>query len=160
MATRLEGSDTKIIFVFFLEVVWAIEQLLSGIFGAYMMARAVSIYEKTHNFMDPIVMQTKARFNEENFQILNLLQKQQPFKVIFFQIDKDIKKNKDKKYGGIAQNVGKGTNRVLNRMNDLMKLSEKQRAAGIAETQKCQEMVLNVRRDVQKYKCYYYQERQ
>ena len=55
-----------------------------------------------HNMLEPIIYQTKARFNEENFQILNLLQKQQPFKVIFFQIDKDLRRKKAGKYGGIA----------------------------------------------------------
>lgn len=75
---------------------------MSGIFAVYFTARAVSIYEMAHNMLEPIIYQTKARFNEENFQILNLLQKQQPFKVIFFQIDKDQRRKKAGRYGGIA----------------------------------------------------------
>lgn len=75
MAKRLEGSNTKMIFVFFLEVVWVVQQFVSGIFAVYFTARAVSVYEMAHNMLEPIIYQTKARFNEENFQILNLLQK-------------------------------------------------------------------------------------
>lgn len=67
MASRLEGSNTKVVFVFFLEVVWAFQQFLSGIFGMYAFGRAVSVYEKCYHMIEPVMYQTKVRFNEENF---------------------------------------------------------------------------------------------
>lgn len=67
MEKRLEGSNTRVVFVFFLEVVWCIQQFMSGIFGIYGVARAVSVYEKVYHKLEPIMYQTKARFNEENF---------------------------------------------------------------------------------------------
>ena len=67
MAARLEGSNMKVVFIFFLEVVWAVQLFLSGIFSVYAMARSVSVYEKCSHIIEPIMFQTKARFNEENF---------------------------------------------------------------------------------------------
>lgn len=50
-------------------------------------------YENVMQIMEQLVLQSKAKFNEENFQIMNLLQKQHAFKVVFFQVDKEIRRN-------------------------------------------------------------------
>lgn len=90
MAIRLKGDNTRFVFVFFLEAVWGLQQVFSAVFGLYVISRVVSTYEKCLQTQELMLYQSKAKFNEENFQILNLIQAQPSFKVIFFQIDKDI----------------------------------------------------------------------
>jgi hypothetical protein len=47
MQLRLNTSPaSKAIFIFFLEIVWALQVLLSGILSLFMMAKGVSSYEK------------------------------------------------------------------------------------------------------------------
>ena len=51
--------------------------------------------------------QSKAKFNEENFQILNLMQRQPQFKVIYFYIDKDVMPEKIRKFEGTTKSIEK-----------------------------------------------------
>lgn len=39
--------SVKAIFIFFLEIVWALQQVLSGIFGLFAVAKVTSSFEKT-----------------------------------------------------------------------------------------------------------------
>lgn len=73
MEVRLQGSNQKVIFITFLEIVWALQQVFSLVFGAYCTARVISCYERTLQTQELLVYQSKAKFNEENFQILNLI---------------------------------------------------------------------------------------
>lgn len=45
---------------------------------------------------------------------MNLLQKQHSFKVIFFQIDKELIRNQDKKYEGVTGSIVKVLNKADN----------------------------------------------
>lgn len=48
MNDRLDESVSyKAIFIFFLEIVWALQQVLSGIFGLFAVAKVTSSFEKT-----------------------------------------------------------------------------------------------------------------
>jgi len=49
----------------------------------------------------------RAKFNEENFQIMNLIRAQPTFKAVFFQIDKDLKRNRKDRYEGTAAAIEK-----------------------------------------------------
>ena len=94
MSTRLNTSPfLRAVFIFFLEVVWGLQIVLSSVFSLFAISKAMSSYEKIMQKLDLLILQSKAKFNEENFQILNLLQKQHNFKVIFFQLDKDLRNN-------------------------------------------------------------------
>jgi len=55
------------VFIFFLEVVWALQQVLSAFFGLFALAKVLAIYEKTMRVLELLIYQSKARFNDENF---------------------------------------------------------------------------------------------
>lgn len=46
MEIRLEGRNAQTVFVFFLEIVWSLQQFFSWIFGLYAIARVVMVHEK------------------------------------------------------------------------------------------------------------------
>jgi hypothetical protein len=48
---------------------------------------------------------TKAKYNEECFQIMNIFQSQKPYKVIFFTIDKELKKEEGTMWLGITSAI-------------------------------------------------------
>ena len=75
MIQRVEGSTEKYIFEFFLIGVWALQQIFSMIFGLYAIAKTIQAVEKVTMNLDLLVTQAKAKFNEENFQILDLFRK-------------------------------------------------------------------------------------
>lgn len=105
MQTRLEGSTTRVVFLFFLEMIWALQLLFSAVFAMYVKARVIAAYEKVLLKMDLLIYQSKAKFNEENFQILNLIQQQPSFKVIFFQYDKELRKERMNKFDGVTRSI-------------------------------------------------------
>lgn len=76
--------------------------------------------------MELLTYQAKAKFNEENFQIMNLIQTQPSFKVIFFQIDKDIKRNKVQKFEGVTRSIEKVLESSENKKEDMQKNTESQ----------------------------------
>jgi hypothetical protein len=68
MMTRLNTSPTsKAIFIFFLELVWSLQIILSGVFGLFAIAKACQSYEKIMQILELLILQSKAKFNEENF---------------------------------------------------------------------------------------------
>lgn len=128
MQIRLNTSPaSKAVFIFFLEVVWSLQVLLSGVFSLFMLAKGLSSYEKVMSILDLLIYQSKAKFNEENFQIMNLLQKQHAFKVIFFQLDRELRKSQDKKRGGITRSIEKVLIKSDNRKQDMKKDDDAQR---------------------------------
>lgn len=58
---------------------------------------------------------------------MNLLQTQHSFKVIFFQVDKEIRKNQDRKYEGTLHNIKKVIIKSDNRKSDQKKDDDGQR---------------------------------
>ena len=122
MLKRLEqNNSTKAVFIFFLEVVWALQQVLSAFFGLFALAKVLAIYEKTMRVLELLIYQSKARFNDENFQILNLIKRQEAFKVIYFQVDKSIEKNKHKKFEGTTRSIEKFLIRSDNKKRNMKK---------------------------------------
>jgi len=67
------------------------------------MAQVYHAYEKHMPKMRMYAYQAKARFNEENFQILDLFMKQRQFKIISFAMDKTIKQE----YEGVVKSHAK-----------------------------------------------------
>lgn len=59
--------------------------------------------------------------------MLNLLKRQEPFKVIFFQIDKTILRNKHKKFEGVTRSIEKILKRSDDKKKDMKKDDDKQR---------------------------------
>ena len=73
MKKRLEGSNQMGVFIFFLEFVWFLQQIFSAVFGLYFIAKGIASYEGILQKLPLLRYQEKAKFNEENFQILNLI---------------------------------------------------------------------------------------
>lgn len=125
---RLIGNETtKGFFIFSLELVWAVQQVLSVVFGLFGISKVCQTYEKTMQILELLIYQSKAKFNEENFQILNLMQRQPQFKVIFFQVDKSIQRNKHKIFEGVTRSIEKIMIRSDNKKKDMKKDDDKQR---------------------------------
>lgn len=49
----------------------------------------------------------KARYNEENFQILDMFQKARNFKVLFFSFDKEYKSIENTQWLGVSDSIMK-----------------------------------------------------
>lgn len=68
MLTRLNTSPwSKSVFIFFLEFVWFLQIILSGVFGLFAIGKSNASYEKVMQILDLLILQSKAKFNEENF---------------------------------------------------------------------------------------------
>ena len=100
--------------------------------------------------MELLLYQSKAKFNEENFQILNLIQNQPSFKVIFFQIDKDIKKNKVGKFEGTTRSIEKALVRSDNKKLDDKKDEDAQRKKQLAMQEKTLDRIDDLQRSIKK----------
>lgn len=77
---------------------------------------------------------------------MNLLQKQHAFKVIFFQLDKDIRKSADKKYVGTTRSIEKVIIASDNRKADIKKNEDAQRL----KLRKLQEKTLDFIDEIQR----------
>jgi len=97
------------------------QQVFSGMFVLFATAKSISSFEKVSQDMTLRIYQTKAKLNEENFQILNLIETQASFKVIFFQIDKDLKRNQVNKYEGVTKSIQKVLAQAENKKADMKK---------------------------------------
>jgi phosphopantetheine adenylyltransferase len=91
---------------------------------------------------------TKAKFNEENFQIMNLIRAQPTFKAVFFQVDKDLKKNRMKRYEGTAAAVEKHMEEAENTKQAIAKDEDAQRAAQAKLLLKSMDMIDDLSREV------------
>lgn len=68
MTTRLNTSPfIKSVFIFFLEVVWGLQIILSAVFSLFAISKALSSFERIMQKLDLLILQSKAKFNEENF---------------------------------------------------------------------------------------------
>lgn len=65
---RLNTSPfTKTVFIFFLELVWALQIILSIVFGLFAIGSVLMSHEKVMQILELLIYQSKAKFNEENF---------------------------------------------------------------------------------------------
>jgi len=71
------------------------------------MAQVYQAYEKYMPNMRMYGYKAKARFNEENFQILDLFVKQRNFKIICFAMDKTLRGQNAGEYEGIVKTISK-----------------------------------------------------
>ena len=67
---------------------------------------------------------TKAKYNEECFQIMNIFKSQKPYKVIFFTIDKELKKEEDTMWLGITNAIKTFQIEMMNRKKTQDKKSD------------------------------------
>lgn len=63
---------------------WLAQNCFFAYFGVIFLAQIFQAYEKHYPRVEVLSYRAKARFNEENFQILDLFIKQRAFKVINF----------------------------------------------------------------------------
>jgi len=129
MEDRLKGSASRGIFMFFLTFVWALQQIGSFLVIVTAYGLVVQSCEKNARVLALLTYRAKAKFNEENFQIMNLIRAQPTFKAVFFQVDKDIKKNRKSKFEGIVAAVEKHMDEAENTKRDIAKDEDAQRAA-------------------------------
>jgi hypothetical protein len=68
--------------------------------------------------MEMLGYRAKARFNMENYQILDQFFKQKEFKAIAFAVDKDLRKQRERKYEGMVKTQQKFFNQQENLRSD------------------------------------------
>ena len=67
------------------------------------MAQLFHGYEETYPYMLMYAYRSKARFNEENFPVLQMFMRQKTFKTICFAIDKNQTVEIDEAYEGVVR---------------------------------------------------------
>ena len=146
---RLEGhGKTKSVFMFFLELVWALQQVISLVFGLNSVTKVMFSYEQTMKSLELLNYQSRAKFNEENYQIMYLIKRLPQFKVIFFQLDKKIQRDKYKIFEGFTRTIDKHIKRSENKKRLIKKDDDNQRKK-LIELQKSQlEMLDDLKRDI------------
>lgn len=92
MNDRLADSPGVEMFMLLLvTIVWLACNSFFAFFGTTFMAQVYQAYEKYMPKMRMYGYRAKARFNEENFQILDLFSKQRHYKIICFAMDKNLR---------------------------------------------------------------------
>jgi hypothetical protein len=84
MTDRLRGSAQHGLFMFFLTFVWSFQQVATFLFVMTGIAITVQASERISRISPLLLLRCKAKFNEENFQIMNLIRAQPAMKAIFF----------------------------------------------------------------------------
>ena len=106
MSARLEGNAFTYTLIFgFVVFMWICQQLFFGVAGTFFIAQVIESYEKHYAKFPMYHYKTKAKYNEECFQIMDLFTRQRNYKVIFFSIDKELKKEEDTMWLGITSAV-------------------------------------------------------
>lgn len=62
-------------------------------------------YEQNATKMRMYLYRTRAKFNEDSYAILDKFIKQRNFKVVCFQISKEIKEKLDKEFQGVSKGI-------------------------------------------------------
>jgi len=150
MADRLKGSASQGVFMFFLTFVWAVQQLASGMIIMTAYGLVLQSCEKNARILSLLKTRTRAKFNEENFQIMNLIRAQPTFKAVFFQIDKNIKKDKINMYEGTAASIEKHMEQAENTKMTIAADEDAQRAAQAKLLAKSIDMIDDLAREVKK----------
>jgi len=125
MSARLEGSSFTYVLIFgFVVFMWICQQLFFGVAGTYFVAQVIESYEKHISKFPMYHYKTKAKYNEECFQIMNIFKSQKPYKVIFFTIDKELKKEEDTMWLGITNAIKTFQIEMMNRKKTQDKKSD------------------------------------
>lgn len=104
--------------------------------------------EKNARILQLLMTRSRAKFNEENFQIMNLIRAQPTFKAVFFQIDKDMKKNRKTTYEGAAAAIEKHMEEAENTKMAIAAEEDAQRAAQAKLLAKSIDMIDDLSREV------------
>lgn len=86
-------------------LVWAFEQIYYFIMLTFYSAQVFQSFERIFGLMHTYQYMTKARFNEETYQVIALFRKQYSFKAILLSIDKTLRKEKEDEWQGIASSL-------------------------------------------------------
>ena len=107
-SSKVGNSDFSEVFMLTLiTLAWLAQNSFFAYFGVIFLAQIFQAYEKHYPRVEILSYRAKARFNEENFQILDLFVKQREFKVINFQIAKSLRNEGNMEYEGIVRTTKK-----------------------------------------------------
>jgi hypothetical protein len=91
----------------FVIFMWISQQMLFGVAGTFFVSMVFQSYEKQYRLFPMYHYKIKARYNEENFQIMDMFRSQRNFKVIFFSFDKEFKAIEETQWLGITNAIQK-----------------------------------------------------
>lgn len=86
-----DDPAVEMLMLLLITMVWLGCNSFFAFFGTTFLAQVYQAYEKYMPKMNMFGYKAKARFNEENFQILDLFVKQRNFKIICFAMDKTLR---------------------------------------------------------------------
>ena len=124
-----DDAAVSMFMLLLITMVWLASNSFFAFFGTTFMAQVYQAYEKYMPKMRMFGYKAKARFNEENFQILNLFRKQRNFKIICFAMDKTLRGQNASEYEGIVKTMEKNIEENTN--------AEAETNEEMAETQGC-----------------------
>jgi len=87
----------------FVTIFWVFQNLFFLYYITHFMSAVFHGYEETYPHMMMISYRAKARFNEENFPVLQMFMQQKTFKTICFAIDKHQIVEIDNEYEGVVR---------------------------------------------------------
>ena len=103
MVKRTEDSSFTFTLMFgFIVFMWICQQLFFGMTGTFFVGKVLQSYEMHFSNFPMYHYKTKAKYNEECFQIMNIFQSQKAYKVIFFSMDKELKREEDTQWLGVS----------------------------------------------------------
>ena len=116
MSARLAESNLTYALIFgFVIFMWICQQLFFGVAGTFFTALVIESYEKHYRMYPMYHYAAKAKYNEECFQIMDIFMRQRNYKVIFFSIDKELKREEETMWLGIVNAVTKNQVDMANR---------------------------------------------
>lgn len=102
--------------------IWIAQQAVFGFVGMLFVGQVLQGYEQNATKMRMYLYRTKAKFNEDSYAILDKFLTQRNFKVVCFQMDKEIKEKLDKEFQGVS----KGVAMVQEQMDNKRKTAQKE----------------------------------
>jgi len=119
MADRLQASPAaQAILLAVISFVWLAQNSWFTFYGVQFLAQLFQAYEELYPKMEMLSYRSKARFNMENYQVLDVFFKQKEFKAIAFAVDKDLRKQRERKYEGMVKTQQKFFNQQENLRSD------------------------------------------
>jgi hypothetical protein len=111
--------------------IWIVQQAAFGFIGMLFVGQVLQGFEQNATKMRMYLYRTKAKFNEDSYAILDKFLQQRNFKVVCFQISKDVKEKLDKEFQGVS----KGIANVQADQDNLRRTAQKEVQAKAAELQ-------------------------
>jgi hypothetical protein len=106
MSERVAQSDFFHWIIFSMNtLIWIMQQLLFGFAGVYFLGQVLQAYEKNYPKLRMMMYKSKAQFNNESFDIMDMFIKQRNFKVICFALDKKLKHQYDEEWQGLTHSM-------------------------------------------------------